>query len=185
MSIVQNNAKVILTCGQRLKALNAYVKTKTAMTVDGKPMKLADVTAIYQAAIDTRTALVKHRVTFDKALEARDSAETSRLAIDKGLKAWVATQFGANSQKAQEFGFSPVKVATKSVDTKVQALEKSKATRTARGTRGKKQKQKIKGTVVLASPAEPVVATPAATPLATTNAAPQGASPSNGAAASH
>ena len=59
MSIIQNNAKVVSTCGQRLTALNKFVKTKTAMSVNGRPMKPAEVIAIYQAAIDT--ALGAHR----------------------------------------------------------------------------------------------------------------------------
>ena len=50
MSIIKNNAKIVSTCGQRLIALKKFVKTKTAMKVSGEPMKLADLTAIYQAA---------------------------------------------------------------------------------------------------------------------------------------
>ncbi|HEY2512240.1 MAG TPA: hypothetical protein VGI39_15340, partial [Polyangiaceae bacterium] len=74
MSIEQNNAKVVSTCGQRLAALKKYVKTKTAMKAGGTQTKLADLVAVYQAAIDTRAALIPQRAAYKKALAARDSA---------------------------------------------------------------------------------------------------------------
>jgi hypothetical protein len=191
MSTIKNNAKIVSSCGQRLIALKKYVKaTKTAMTVSGEPMKLSDLTAIYQAAIDTRTALVPQRAAYEKALAARDSAEVTRQATDKKLKAWVVNQFGANSEEAQEFGFLPTKVGEKTAATKALAVQKVRATRAARGTLGKRQKEKIKGTIVApAAPAVPAVTTQAAAPAASvtasTNGALNGASPSNGVAGSH
>jgi hypothetical protein len=188
MSITQNNAKIVSTCGQRLEALKKYLKTKTAMTVGGESMKLSDLVAAYQAAVDTRAALIPQRASYKKALAARDSAEVTREAIDKKLKAWVVNQFGATSQEAEEFGFLPTKVTEKSAETKATAVLKLRATREARNTMGKRQKQKIKGTIVApAAPAEPAITAPAATAAAsapaTTNGAPNGAAPSNGVAA--
>src|SRR5271154_2843375 len=89
MPIIKNNAKVVSTCGQRLIALKKYVKTKTAMTVSGEPMKLANLIGVYQASIDTRTELIPLRAAFEKALAARDSAEVARQATDKKLRAWA------------------------------------------------------------------------------------------------
>ena len=190
MSIKQNNASVVSACNQRLTALNDHVKAKTVMQVNGQPMKLADVTGIYQACIDTRAELIKQRAAFEKALEARDSAEVARQATDKGLKAWVTGAYGAESQEALEFGFLTPKVGAKSAETKATAVLKSQATREARGTKGKRQKEKIKGTIVApAAPAVPAITTPAAAPaasvLATPNGAPTSAPSSNGVAGSH
>ena len=188
MSIIQNNAKIVSTCGQRLIALKKFVKTtKTAMTVSGEPMKLSDLTAVYQAAIDTRTALVPQRAAYEKALAARNSAEVTRQATDKKLKAWVVNEFGANSEQAREFGFLPTKVGEKSAATKATAVLQAQATRVARGTKGKRQKEEIKGTIVApAAPAVPAVTAPAATPaasaIATTPAALPSAATSNGVA---
>jgi hypothetical protein len=187
MSIKPNNANVVSTCNQRLKALGQYVKAKTVMQIDGQPTKSADVIGIYQAAIDTRSALVKQRAVFNKALEARDSAEQARLATDQGLKVWVSGTFGANSQAAEEFGFLPHKIGAKSAATKAEAVELSLATRKARGTGGKRQKEKIKGTIAApAAPAVPAITAPAATPAAsapaTTPVAPTSAPSSNGVA---
>jgi hypothetical protein len=189
MSINQNNSKIVTTCGQRLAALKKYVKTKTALQANGKTLKPAALVAVYQSAIDTRTALVSQRAVFNQALAARDNAETTRVATDKDLKFWVINTFGENSQEAEEFGFLPPKVGEKTVATKAIAVEKTLATRKARGTMGKQQKKEIKGTIVApAAPADPAVTTPAATPavVASSPAAPSTNGPStSGVAASH
>ncbi len=190
MSIMQNNAKIVSTCNQRLTALKKYVKAKSAMIVGGESMSLSDLVAAYQAALDTRAALIPQRVAYKKALADRDSAEVTREATDKKLKAWVVNQFGAGSVEAEEFGFLPTKVTEKSAATKATAVQKMRATRKARNTRGKRQKQGIKGTIVApAAPADPATTAPAApaaasAPAATT-AAPNGAAASNGVATSH
>jgi hypothetical protein len=190
MTIIQNNAKIVSACGQRLLALKKFVKTKTAMTVSGETMKLADLTAIYQAGIDTRTQLVPQRAAYKKALAARDSAEVARQATDKKLRAWVVNEFGPDSIEADEFGFLPAKVGEKSAATKATAVLQSKATRVARGTRGKRQKKGIKGTIVVpAAPAVPAITAPAAPAAASapaaTPVAPNSAPASNGVAGSH
>ena len=164
MPIIENNDKVVSLSGQRLNALKKFMKAKAAMTVSGQQMKLADLVAIYQAAIDTRAALVPQRAAFDKALAARDSAEVSRRATDKRLKAWVVNEFGPDSAEAQEFGFLPPKIGAKSAGTKATAAKLSLATREARGTKGKRQKEKIKGTLVPAAPADPAITATVAAP---------------------
>ena len=164
--------------------LAGYSKPEDLTGPDGL---LSDVTGIYQAAIDTRTALLEQRTAYEKALEARDSAEATRLATDKGLKAWVTGQYGAESQAALQFGFLTPKIGAKTAATKAEAVVKVLATRKARMTMGKRQTEKIKGTiVVLAAPAVPAVTAPAAAPAASapavTNVALPSASPSNGVA---
>ena len=57
MSNERNNAQIVSASGQRITALNKYVKAKTVMGINGQQLKSADVIAIYQASIDTRAAL--------------------------------------------------------------------------------------------------------------------------------
>ena len=190
MSIIQNNAKIVSTCSQRITALTKLVKAKTEIPINGEPLKLADLLGIYQAAIDTRSALITSRAALDKDLVARDSAEVTRRATDAGLKAWITTQFGARSTQAQELGFAPANPQAKTAEVKFVAVQKMLATREARGTKGKRQREKIKGTIVApAAPAVPAVTVPAATPaastLATTPVAPTSAPASNGVTPSH
>jgi hypothetical protein len=182
MSIRENNAKIVSTCGQRLTALKKHVRSKTAMKVSGQPKKLADLVAVYQAAVDTRAALIPQRAAYDKALAARDDAEAARVATDKELRVWVVNEFGPDSQEAAEFGFLPPKVTEKSAETKATAVKKLRATREARGTKGKRQKAHIKGTIDDAG--KPAPPTDPGTNTAT-NGASKDAPPSDGATASH
>jgi len=177
MSINQNNAKIVSTCNQRIVALGKLVKAKTPMKINGQPMKLADLVGVYQACIDARSEVLSIRAAFDKALDARDGTEITRQATDKGLKAWVLNEFGPTSQEAQELGFLPPKIGAKSAATKAEAVEKLLATRKARLTMGKRQKEKIKGTIVApTAPADPALTATAATPATTAT---------NGVVASH
>jgi hypothetical protein len=173
MSNILNNAMAVAACTQRIAALNKYAVTVAPMSIDGQPTTLADAIAVYQSCLDTRSAVDIARTAYEKALEARDHAEASRVSFDKGLRAWIASRFGASSSEAKELGFEPPKVRAKSAETKALAVQKNLATREARGTIGKRKKQRIKGTV----PA-PSTATNSAT-----NGASNGAPPSNGTAA--
>jgi hypothetical protein len=186
VSVRQNNAKVVATCNQRITALNKLVTPNMTISIDGQPMKLTALIAIYQDTIDARAKLIEQRAATKAALTARENADTARVATDEGLDAWVTVQFGARSTQAQEFGFHPHKVTVTSAATKALAAEKSKATREARGTKGKRQKAHIKGTVVVPTePAAPATTTPAATPAAEVPASTNGASSANGAATPH
>jgi hypothetical protein len=71
------------------------------------------------------------------------------------------------------FGFATAKRATRSVLDKAQSVLLARATRAARGTKGKRQKGKIHGVVAAPSP---TVATPVVTPLTAT---PVAAAPSS------
>ena len=149
---ITNNATAVSTCNQRLIALKRLVNPETRLMIDGKSFTFAALLGIYETCLDTRAALVSLRAALDKGLSERDSAEAVRVAVDKGLRAWVATQFGAGSAEAQELGFLPPKVGEKDARTKAKAAQQSLATREARKTMGKRQRQKIKGT--LAAPPE-------------------------------
>jgi hypothetical protein len=179
------NAEVVDTCTQRLKALKSYVPGAKAMiAINGKQTKVSDVIATYQACLEARATIATQRADLKATLVSRAAAEASRRATDKALKAWVINQFGADSKEAHDFGFPPPKAPVKSVGTKAQALVRSEATRKARHTMGKRQKQGVKGTkVVLDVPADPATTVQAAPPAAstpntTTNAPTQSAQPS-------
>jgi hypothetical protein len=165
MSIRENSSKIVALCNERLAALKKFVTTKTQMTINGQLMKLSDVIAVYQTALDARSTAATQRVAYEHALKAREQADSARLTTDAGLEIWVLSQFGVGSQTASEFGFSPRKVGVKSAQTKADAVAKNLSTRKARMTMGKRQKADIKGTVVVpTAPAAPVSSAPVATP---------------------
>lgn len=187
MTISQpNNAQIVNEITQRLNAIKEYLPAKTTIDVNGTSDTLAQVTAIYQACLDTRAALLTAQATVKAALVARQNADVPRKALDKALRAYVVNKFGADSQAAHDFGFLPPKVATKTVAVKAQAVADAKATRKARNTMGKNQKKGIKGVVPSTAPAAPATnaqtASSSAAGATTTNGVSPAAS-SNGAAA--
>jgi len=180
MSNSQDNATVVDVCTKRLNALKSYVDGKAQINVGGKKQKASQVVAIYQSCLDSRAALATKRAEVKAAMATRTSAEQARRSADRAVKAWVVNEFGEGSQQAIDFGFPPPKKATRTVESKVNAVALAKATRAARHTMGKKQKSLIKGTMVAptapAVPANmPAGASPASQPAmpATAVAAPQ------------
>jgi Zn-dependent metalloprotease len=141
MSTQLNNAAVVDTCTKRLTALKEHVgNSKGTIPMNGEDLKVNDVIAIYQGCLDSRTALAKARTQVKAALATKTSAEQARVEADKALSAWVTTKFGAGSETALDFGFSPRKAPTQTVESKANAIAQNKATRAARNTMGKKKK---------------------------------------------
>jgi hypothetical protein len=146
---------------QRLSALEKYVSAKTDIPIAGKKMKGSALMALYQSALDANEGVTSTKGSYKLALEARDEAEAQRKVADESLRSWVLITYGPTSQEAHDFGFVPKVRATATTETKATAVALRAATRVARGTRGKKEKLKIKGTL-----ATPVVTPPAsATPV--------------------
>jgi hypothetical protein len=162
MTTKPNNATVIDSCTKRLAALKAYVKnSKAEIAINGVVHKAADVIAIYQGCLNSRATLSTKRAEVKQAMNDRADAEDQRLEADRALKPWVINQFGAGSQQAVDFGFPPAKKAVRNVENKTHAVALALATREARGTKGKKQKLAIKGTL----PVPTVPAAPAINPV--------------------
>src|SRR6202034_2770674 len=148
MSNSQDNAGVLDVCTKRLNALKSYVDGKAQINVGGKKQKASQVVAIYQSCLDSRAALATKRAETKAAMATRVSAEQARINADRAVKAWVVNEFGEGSQQAIDFGFPPPRKATRTVESKVNAVALAKATRAARHTRDKKQRSLIRGTMV-------------------------------------
>lgn len=182
---VATNRNTVLTadkCAQRIKGLNEHVTAKTALTINQQPMKLVDVIAVYQAALDARATLKSKRAEVKLALQGWKEADVTQETVDRGLKVWVQLTYGLQSQEAQDMGFAAPKRGKANLDTKQKAQLQARATREARGTKGKKQKAKIKGTV--ATPTAPAAPAPTAPAAPATNGVAAPAA-TNGIAASH
>ena len=140
---VRNTTDANAECMNRLRGIDA-LPPGTVVTINGVP---TDVRPIVQACLDTAQALFEKRNEVPPALAAARAAHAARMAIEPGLKAWVTAHYGLDSLMADAFGYAPPKKPVRTVASKVQAAEKNRATRKARNTMGKKQKQKIKGVV--------------------------------------
>jgi hypothetical protein len=140
-----SNAAVIDVATQRINALKAYLPDSTEILSNGATATFAEVLAAYTASLDTRATVATKRSELKEALAARSNAERNRVAMDRALKAFVTHKFGADSAQAHAFGFPPARVPVRTVEEKQLAVERSLATREARHTMGRRQKEKVRG----------------------------------------
>jgi hypothetical protein len=164
---------------RRLAAMKKFVAgRKVTIPLAGKLLTPAQVAAIFQESLDTQAAVAQKLAAYKGAISERDAAEKRRLAADEAMKNWVLQLFGDGSAEANEFGYAARKKPEISAEDLAKAVELRRATREARGTRGKKQKLKIRGVVppVVASEpvSSPVTVTPAPQVQPTATAVPSG-----------
>ncbi|MGO8995158.1 MAG: hypothetical protein ACLQVI_17725 [Polyangiaceae bacterium] len=152
-----NNTTVVDACVRRLRALASYAGGATAIAINGRKLTVAEVVAIYDECLASRTDLAQKRAVARAAMDRRATAEAARREADQALRGWVANEFGIASKEAIDFGFPPPKKPELTVDAKALAVARTKATRAARHTMGKRQKEQIRGTLAETPPATPAV----------------------------
>lgn len=131
----------------------------SSLTVGGALLTLVQINAQLTGFAALRTAVETARA----ALQAKIAAETAQTAAIRALISAFVTlvrgTFGNQPDVLADFGLKPVKAKTPlTVEQKAAAVAKREATRAARGTKGSKAKQAIKGNVT------GVVVTPVTTP---------------------
>ncbi len=152
-----NNAVIIDMCTQRLHALKSHVPdVDVGIDINGTPHTAAGVVALYQDCLDVRAELTTLRAMLQATIARREQIEAKRRAADRALKPWVINKFGEGSAPAHDFGFPSPKVTELTVEQKALAVERRLATRKARHTMGKRQKEKIRGVVASGSEASEV-----------------------------
>jgi hypothetical protein len=110
------------------------------------------------------------------AVSALRTLEASVGPLFRAYKRFLLATYGTSAQQLAAFGLQPPKARTPiSTETRATATAKARATRAARGTKGKKQKLAIKGDVTgvvvtpITNPPEPKPApspSPSASPAA-------------------
>ena len=146
-----------------MKTLSTQLPTKLPSTVTGVGVDGATYTP--QALADKITQLDTPYAAAVKADQDKVAADQAVAAVDKTTRAFMGKAvgalkalFGKNAPALTDLGIEPDKVPVPlTAEQKVAKAAKANATRQARGTKGKRQKEKIHGTV----PAAPM---PPATP---------------------
>jgi hypothetical protein len=160
--------------GQRDRKITAaiaeHLTGSAILTLDGQPYKAKELQQMLQDRMDAVTAADALKAKWQVAIADADEKTKQVAGILPALRRHLLSTYGAKSQILADFGFT-VKPAKVTVEAKAEGVQKSRATRKARGTKGSKQKAKIKGVVT------PEVIAPAAAP------ANDGASPKNAGAA--
>jgi hypothetical protein len=130
-----------------IDGVNTLLTDLTVVYVNGRPVSRADLLQILGNRISAAEATKAARLGLHKAIENEQAVDAEARPARSALKLVVQSRYGKNSPQVQSFGFSQNKRPKTPAATKAAAVEKSKATRTARHTMGPKQKASIKGTV--------------------------------------
>ena len=152
MATKPNNATIVETCTRRVRSLGSYVGSGAKIAVNGRKLTREDVVATYRSCLDARATVARLRAQLESALVTVAETEAARLEADTALRAWVRAEFGVESTEAIDFGFPPPRKPKLTVEEKALAVARTKATRAARRTMGKRQKEGIRGAVVAPSP---------------------------------
>jgi hypothetical protein len=149
-----NNATVVETCTRRIRAMGAYVDRGATMGINGRKHAHAQVVTVYQRCLDARAKVANLRAQLAEALDEVGETEVARVEADGALKAWVRAEFGVESAEANDFGFPAPKKPVMTAEQKMLAVERGRATKKARGTLGKRQREEIRGTIAPAETGE-------------------------------
>jgi hypothetical protein len=146
---VNNNLLIQLKRDQQIVvAIDEEMQTTMDLHVGGVAYTTKSLAAVIQQRIDAANELFDARVRLHGAVK-------KYAAIDKRVKPFVAelrllvlALFGEKSPRVLSFGFAPNKKRRKlSVQEKVAAAAKARATRMARGTMGPRQRALLASTV--------------------------------------
>jgi hypothetical protein len=135
----------------------------------GKQLKPADVVLVLQGRISAAQAATAAKAGLNAAATTAKTEITSTRGLIKTVKQALRALYAGDITTLATFGLAPDKVPAPKPATKVEAALKAKATRTARGTKGKKQRLEIPPADETAAPAPPAAAT-TPTPASSTKA---------------
>jgi len=101
------------------------------------------------------------------AVQVEHDFEVQVRALRQGVRGIVSVRFGKDGTQLMQFGFAQGKQSKKTAATKAAAVTKTKATRVARGIKGKNQRKAIKAPAAAAPSSgqtAPAAGAPAAAP---------------------
>jgi hypothetical protein len=150
-----------------LAAIAEHFTGSAVLTLNGTSYKAKDLQKVLQAHLDAISAADALKAKWQTAVAAANAKAAAVAGILPALRAHLISAYGGSSQTVADFGFTPKKKAT-TVEAQALGVARRQATRKARGTMGKKQKEKIVGVVTPAAPAADAPKPAAVTASATT-----------------
>lgn len=129
-----------------IAGMKKHCTKSTVISIDGESYTPAQLSTIFQAEIDTGSAVAPARGAWRKAVADAKAAKAAAATVRPGFEQWVQANFGKDPQALADFAVPAKKARVVKPATKVEAAQKAAATRAARGTRGSKQKKAITGT---------------------------------------
>jgi hypothetical protein len=159
----KNTALVIDT--KVIEAVDKYLAKVTSLTVAGTSYTPTSLKAVLQTEIDAIKALDSMRAQVKQQVAATGEARVSARVLRKGLRQYILGNYGEKAlSMLDDFGMAPKAKSTPTVHAKAEAVDKALATREARHTMGKKQRQLITVAPQPATTATPSQGSEPATP---------------------
>jgi hypothetical protein len=156
---------------QAIAGVQKLYATTPAIILNGVSFAPANIVKALQGPIDAADAANAAGAAFHKAVAVEKAAIVEADTVYAGLKAFVMGQFATSPETLAEFGFTPSTRRVPDTATVAGAVEKRAATRAARHTMGKRQKESVKGTAPAPTPSAPVAAPPVPAPTTVTSPA--------------
>lgn len=168
-----------------IAGIQKHLQNVSALQLAGTTYAPADLVKLIQSRSDQAGAVATAYATWRTAVAADEALNTKLTPLIQALRQYVLNAFGSTGTVLADFGFTATVRKPLSPQAKVAAAAKAKATRAARGTKGKVQKKAVTGNVtgvtvtpVTAAASPPdngVAAAPAVAPAAGASAPPAGA----------
>jgi hypothetical protein len=154
--------------GQVIVGIKDSLQNVSSVPLVGSTYTMTALEQLIQSRIDAANAAATARAQWVDASATYETLNTKVTQVVRALRQYVINVYGQDSPVLAKFGFVPPKRRVLTPEAQVARAAKADATRKARGTMGKKQKAKIKGTVPATTPAiAPPAPAPAVAPLAT------------------
>jgi hypothetical protein len=132
------DAKIVAAIGKDLG-------TTSSLTLNGTAYTPAALSALVQNHFNQINVVLAAQAAWKKELASLHTLSTQLTPVVRALRTWLVNTFGPSSPVLEDFGFAPRPKRVPTADVKAAAVVKRKATRAARGTKGKRQKAAIHG----------------------------------------
>jgi hypothetical protein len=166
MSTHNSNARdSVLASDEKLIAgIQKHLTAQPTLMLGSQQVPPANIVTALQGRIALGKAIEPATAVRTAAIKAYKDKRAATALLLKDFRRMVQTMFSQSPDVLADFGLEPLKTGKATVATKAAALDKSKATRTARHTMGSVQRKSVKGAVPApaTSPAQATSATTAA-----------------------
>ncbi len=158
-----------------------FTKANQMVALEGTTMTVTAALGQLQTFVNNRAATVAAQATAKAKVAAENAQAPALLVLIRAFEAFVRLTVGTDAAALGGFGLAPPKARVPmTAEAKAVAAAKRRATRAARGTTSKKQKQSVKGNVtatLVVTPAAAPTPAPAEAPVAQPAAAATAAAP--------
>jgi len=150
-----NKASRIEQYRAMISGVQTNVGAKATIAIRGAATTQSGIVNALQGYIDAADAAATALAAYKEAIANQKTALATANGVYLGVKAYAQVQYGNQPTLLGEFGLAVPTRKEPTAATKATAVELRKATREARGTKGKVQKEPIHGTLPGTTPPAP------------------------------